>query len=164
MSKQRFEKDFQVPLLRKLDKEARKAVQRQRGQLLILADTKDLRKVIELVVPGIKIKEADLLAALQAGQKHAKTLQGSFKSRNKRRYNAVVSKLPDIGLPYELGQNMFIVTSFKTSISAVKQSMLKVLEDRNVLSSPQSKDVSFNLHKGHGAQGTAVASAFVPIP
>jgi hypothetical protein len=157
MSKQRFEKDFQLPLLRKLDKEARKAVQRQRGQLLILADTKDLRKVIELVVPGIEIKEADLLAALQAGQKHAKKLQESFKSRNKRRFNAVVAKLPSIGLPYTLNEDMFIVTSFSKSVSVVKVSMLKVLEDRKVLSNAQSKDVSSNLHKGHGAEGTAVS-------
>lgn len=157
MSKASFDKNFQNPLLRKLDQEARKAVQRQRGQLLILADTKDLEAVIKMVVPGIVLKQSDLRAALKAGQKHAKRLHESFKKRNTRRYNAVVAKLPSIGLPYKLEKTMFIVSSFSKSIDTIKRTMLNVLVEKGVFNEMQKAEVSRNLHKGHGARGTAVS-------
>ena len=157
MSKISFEKNFKNPLLKKLDQEARKSVQRQKGQLLILADTTDLKSVIEMVIPNITIQESDLKEALKAAQSHAKKLHASFKSRNVRRYNAIVSKLPQINLPHKLGVDMFIVSSFSKSIDTIKTTMLKVLLDKGVFSEQEQKDISRNLHKGHGARGTAVS-------
>ena len=156
MSKQSFERSFQKPLLRKLDAEARKAVTRQRGQLLILADTKDLEAVI-LATTGAKPKASQLKKALEQAKKHAKKLQSNFKTRNKRRYNAIVAKLPEIRLSHTLNEDMFIVSSFSRSITTIKNTMLKTLVAEGAITSEQSKDVSKNLHKGHGSSGNAVS-------
>lgn len=156
MSKQAFDRKFTKPLLRKLDAEARKAVTRQRGQLLILADTEELKKVVEASTGNIP-KKAHLTKALKEGQKHAKKLQSNFKTRNKRRYNAIVSKLPEIRLPYTLHKDMFIVSSFSRSITTIKNTMLKTLVAEGAISDTDSKEVSKNLHKGHGARGNAVS-------
>ena len=156
MSKQSFERSFQKPLLRKLDAEARKAVTRQRGQLLILADTKDLEAVI-LATTGTKPKASQLKKALEQAKKHAKKLQSNFKTRNKRRYNAIVAKLPEIRLSHTLNEDMFIVSSFSRSITTIKNTMLKTLVAEGAITSEQSKDVSKNLHKGHGSSGNAVS-------
>lgn len=156
MSRQAFDRKFTKPLLRKLDAEARKAVTRQRGQLLILADTKELQLAIEAAT-GHKPKPAHLDKALKEAQKHAKKLQSNFKTRNKRRYNAIVSKLPEIRLPYTLNTDMFIVSSFSRSITTIKNTMLKTLVAQGAISDADSKTVSKNLHKGHGARGNAVS-------
>jgi len=156
MSKQSFERSFQKPLLRKLDAEARKAVTRQRGQLLILADTKDLEAVI-LATTGTKPKASQLKKALAQAKKHARKLQSNFKTRNKRRYNAIVAKLPEMGLSHTLNEDMFIVSSFSRSITTIKNTMLKTLVAEGAITSEQSKDVSKNLHKGHGSSGNAVS-------
>ena len=156
MSRQSFERAFQKPLLRKLDAEARKAVTRQRGQLLILADTKDLEAVI-LASTGTKPKASQLKKALEQAKKHARKLQSNFKTRNKRRYNAIVTKLPEIRLSHTLNEDMFIVSSFSRSITTIKNTMLKTLVAEGAITSEQSKDVSKNLHKGHGSSGNAVS-------
>ncbi len=156
MSRQAFDRKFTKPLLRKLDAEARKAVTRQRGQLLILTDTKELQQVIEAST-GHKPKAAHLAQALKEAQKHAKKLQSNFKTRNKRRYNAIVAKLPEIRLPYTLNTDMFIVSSFSRSITTIKNTMLKTLVASGAISDADSKTVSKNLHKGHGARGNAVS-------
>jgi hypothetical protein len=156
MSRQAFDRKFTKPLLRKLDAEARKAVTRQRGQLLILADTKELQLAIEAAT-GHKPTPAHLAKALKEAQNHAKKLQSNFKTRNKRRYNAIVSKLPEIRLPYTLNTDMFIVSSFSRSITTIKNTMLKTLVASGAISDADSKTVSKNLHKGHGARGNAVS-------
>tara|TARA_R110002096_G_scaffold26260_2_gene81307 strand:- start:918 stop:2225 length:1308 start_codon:yes stop_codon:yes gene_type:complete len=156
MSTQAFDRKFTKPLLKKLDAEARKAVTRQRGQLLILADTKELQQVIEAAT-GHRPKAAHLTKALKEAQKHAKKLQSNFKTRHKRRYNAVVAKLPEINLPYTLNKDMFIVSSFSRSITTIKNTMLKTLVAEGAISDAESKTVSKNLHKGHGARGNAVS-------
>ena len=156
MSKQAFDRKFTKPLLRKLDAEARKAVSRQKGQLLILADAEDLQQVVEAST-GSRPKKTHLTKALKEGQKHAKKLQSNFKTRNTRRYNAIVAKLPEIRLPYTLNKDMFIVSSFSRSITTIKNTMLKTLVSEGAVSDAESKTVSKNLHKGHGARGNAVS-------
>tara|TARA_B110000971_G_scaffold135078_1_gene138143 strand:- start:335 stop:1627 length:1293 start_codon:yes stop_codon:yes gene_type:complete len=156
MSTKEFDKKFTNPLLKKLDKEARKAVSRQRGQLLILADTKDLQEVIKATT-GTAPRKGELAEALKAAQAHAKKLQDNFKKKNTRRYNAIVAKLPEIRLPYTLGKDMFIVSSFSRSITTIKKTMLNTLISSGALTVEDSSTVSRDLHKGHGARGNAVS-------
>ncbi len=159
MSVSGLEKGFSKPLLRKLDEEARRAVVKQRGQLLILADTVELEKVIEMAVPDAKPTPAQLKIALTKAQQHARRLQSSFKSRHKRRYNAIVAKLPQIGSVdiKDIGDTVFIVTSFRSSITRIKNTLIKSLVDEGVLTKGQGTEVSKNLHKGHGKDGAAVS-------
>ena len=157
MSRASFEKGFVNPLLRKLDTEARKSVERQRGQLLILADTKDLEAVIKLVIPEISVEDRELYKALEAAKSKAIKLQKIFISKNKTRYNAIVAKLPEIRLPHTLGKDMFIVSSFTYSINVIKKAMLESLVNAGVFNEEQSAEISKNLHKGHGSRGTAVS-------
>tara|TARA_B110000858_G_scaffold57878_1_gene67410 strand:+ start:639 stop:1940 length:1302 start_codon:yes stop_codon:yes gene_type:complete len=156
MANRDFDKAFTNPLLKKLDAEARKAVSRQRGQLLILADTEELQKVIQVSTGSVPSK-GDLALALKEAQIHARRLQESFKSRNKRRYNAIVSKLPEIRLPYTLDKDMFIVSSFSRSITTIKNTMLKTLVRSGAIQESDRADISQNLHKGHGSRGNAVS-------
>ena len=156
MANRDFDKAFTNPLLKKLDAEARKAVSRQRGQLLILADTEELQKVIQVSTGSVPSK-GDLALALKEAQIHARRLQEGFKSRNKRRYNAIVSKLPEIRLPYTLDKDMFIVSSFSRSITTIKNTMLKTLVRSGAIQESDRADISQNLHKGHGSRGNAVS-------
>ena len=156
MANRDFDKAFTNPLLKKLDAEARKAVSRQRGQLIILADTEELQKVIQVSTGSVPSK-GDLALALKEAQIHARRLQESFKSRNKRRYNAIVSKLPEIRLPYTLDKDMFIVSSFSRSITTIKNTMLKTLVRSGAIQESDRADISQNLHKGHGSRGNAVS-------
>ena len=156
MSNRDFDKAFTNPLLKKLDAEARKAVSRQKGQLLILADTEELQKVIQVSTGSVPSK-GDLALALKEAQTHARRLQESFKSRNKRRYNAIISKLPEIRLPYTLDKDMFIVSSFSRSITTIKNTMLKTLVRSGAIQESDRADISKNLHKGHGSRGNAVS-------
>ena len=160
MSNRDFDKAFTNPLLKKLDAEARKAVSRQRGQLLILADTEELQKVIQVSTGSVPSK-GDLALALKEAQIHARRLQESFKSRNKRRYNAIVSKLPEIRLPYTLDKDMFIVSSFSRSITTIKNTMLKTLVRSGAIQESDRADISKNLHKGHGSRGNAVTEVAI---
>ncbi len=159
MSVPGLEKGFSKPLLRKLDEEARRAVVKQRGQLLILADTVELEKVIEMAVPDAKPTATQLKTALTKAQQHARRLQSSFKSRHKRRYNAIIAKLPQIGSIdiKDVGDTVFIVTSFRSSITRIKNTLLTTLVDQGVLTKSEKDKVSRNLHKGHGKDGKAVS-------
>ena len=159
MSVPGLEKGFSKPLLRKLDEEARRSVVKQKGQLLILADTKELEKVIKMAAPDAKPTATQLQSALVKAQQHARRLQSSFKSRNKRRYNAIIAKLPSISSIdiNDIGDTVFIVTSFRSSITRIKNTLIKSLVDEGVLTKGQGTEVSKNLHKGHGKDGAAVS-------
>jgi hypothetical protein len=143
-------------LLRKLDKEARKSISGQKGQLLILADTKELERVIKAST-GSNPDKKKLAVALKSAQIHARRLHEAYKSKNTRRYNAIVAKLPEVGLPHTLGVDMFIVDSFAQSITAIKKTMIQSLISSGSILESDAKDLSNNLHRGHGASGNAVS-------
>jgi len=156
MANKNFDKAFTNPLLKKLDAEARKAVSRQKGQLLILADTEELKKVIQVSTGSVPSK-GDLALALKEAQAHARKLQENFKRRNTRRYNAIRAKEPLLRLPYTLDKDMFIVSSFSRSITTIKNTMLKTLVRSGAIQESDRADISQNLHKGHGSRGNAVS-------
>ena len=156
MANKNFDKAFTNPLLKKLDAEARRAVSRQKGQLLILADTEELQKVIQVSTGSVPSK-GDLALALKEAQAHARKLQENFKRRNTRRYNAIRAKEPLLRLPYTLDKDMFIVSSFSRSITTIKNTMLKTLVRSGAIQESDRADISQNLHKGHGARGNAVS-------
>jgi len=156
MANKNFDKAFTNPLLKKLDAEARKAVSRQKGQLLILADTEELKKVIQVSTGSVPSK-GGLALALKEAQAHARKLQENFKRRNTRRYNAIRAKEPLLRLPYTLDKDMFIVSSFSRSITTIKNTMLKTLVRSGAIQESDRADISQNLHKGHGSRGNAVS-------
>lgn len=162
MSVQAFKRSFTNPLLRKLDKERRSAVEGQRGQLLILQDIKPFISVIETSYPGIKVSNAQARKALKAGLEKAASLQDGFKRRNKTRYNAIVAKFPKVyGTHFIIGKDAFIVNSFKGSINIVKNVILNSLEQQGVITEKQKVDVKSRIHKGHGVIGGAVSEVQV---
>ena len=162
MSVQAFKRSFTNPLLRKLDKERRSAVEGQRGQLLILQDIKPFIKVIQTTYPGIKISRSQANTALEAARTKAESLQRGYRNRNKTRYNAIVAKIPKVyGTHYEIGKDAFIVNSFKGSINIVKNAILNSLEAQGVITKKQKDDVKAKIHKGHGVVGGAVSEVQV---
>lgn len=162
MSVQAFKKGFTNPLLKKLDKERRSAVEGQKGQLLILQNIKAFIKVIKTSYPGTNISTAQANKALKAGQEKAKELQRGFRNRNKTRYNAIVSKIPKVyGTRYEVGKDAFIVTSFRGSINIIKNVILNSLESQGIITEKQKTDIKAKIHKGHGVLGGAVSEVQV---
>lgn len=159
MSVSAFKGAYSNKLLRRLEKESRRpAVERQKGQVLILEDVSAFVKVIEEGT-GLAVPPSVAEKALAVGRKRAKGLHDSFKSKNKRRYNVSIEKLRDIGIlqHHKVGYSLFIVTSFKESLSLVKQAILDVFEGEGIFSQNQRADISRNIHKGHGVGGTAVS-------
>ena len=159
MSSSSVRKTFSNALLKKLELEMRKNVERQGGQVLILKDIKAFILVIETTYPGINISSAEAKKAVKAGRDKALQLSKNFRRRKARRYNAVVEKIEKI-LPmsnYTWDKNIFVVASFKRSISAVKTAILKELETAKVITKSQSDSIKADIHKGHGVRGTAVS-------
>lgn len=154
-----FKRSFTNPILKKLDIERRKTVERQKGQVLILEDIQAFIDVIQQTYPGTKIPKTVANKALKAGITKAAQLQETFKTRNTKRYNAIVSKLPEVSAfkKYKLHKNLFIVTSFNYSITAVKKEILKSLENSGILTEGEREDISKKVHKGHGVVGGAVS-------
>jgi hypothetical protein len=159
MSEASVRRSFTNPLLKKLEAEMRKGIERQGGQVLILKDIKAFIEVIETTYPDIKIKKSDAKRALDAGTKKALELSKRYRSRQKRRYNAVIAKIEKI-LPmseYTWDKNIFVVASFKRSISSIKLAILKELQRARVITESQRTRVQGDIHKGHGVEGTAVS-------
>jgi hypothetical protein len=158
MSVQAFKRSFTNPLLKKLDKERRIAIEGQRGQLIILQDIKAFIMVIETSYPEIKIPASAAEKALKEGRSKAESLQRGFRDRNKTRYNAIVSKFPKVyGTNYMIGKDAFIVNSFKGSINIIKNAILKSLESQGFISAEQKAETKSKIHKGHGVIGGAVS-------
>lgn len=159
MSVSQFKKSFTNPILRKLRIERRKTVERQKGQVILLDNINAFIDVIKITYPNIEISTTAASKALEKGRKKAKTLQTSFKRLNKKRYNTIVSRLPEVPAfsKYMLNEDLFIVTSFKTSINAIKKEILNSFVEDNILTEAQKKEVSFKTHKGHGVIGGAVS-------
>ena len=170
MSKANFDREYVKPLLRRLKKEKRKSVEAQKGQVIILENVNEFEDVIKATFPGRRISKAASKRVLAAGRKKAASLQSSFKSRNKARFNKIEKKLETIPAfsKYTIGSDIFVVTGF-SSANIIKNTILSSFETEGVLSSEDKKDVRGKIHRGHGVEGAAVsqveiASAITSLP
>jgi len=160
MSVSNFQQNFSNKLLDKLETEMRKSVEKQSGQLLILPGPDQLKKaVLDTFNNSIVISDYHYAKAVEKGRKQALKLHNLFKVKSRDRYLAVISKLPDLGLPssFVMGDNMFVVTSFNYSINSVKLHMLNYFKSKKLLTDTQKTELSKNIHKGHGVRGSAVS-------
>lgn len=174
MAVSNFEKNYANKMLDRLEQEMRAKVEKQRGQLLIIPGPKELKDAVEDTFDGhVEISDFHYASAIREAREHAARLQESFKKRHSVRFAAVENVIIDnrMGLPpsFVLGENMFLVTSFRYSINAVKGTMLKYFVRKKLLTDSQKKELSRNVHKGHGVRGSAVsqveiASALSAIP
>lgn len=155
MAKSVFQKKYTNRLLNKLQKERRKSLERKKGQVIILADTKELQEAIYQVYPGLKVKKAILNRALKVGREKARGLQKNVPAR---KFNAINTKLPEV-LPrnkFRLNTNVFILSNFATA-KIVKDAMIQSLIEQKALTKEQADKVTPKLHRGHGVQGDAVS-------
>lgn len=172
MSLSSFKSSFTNPMLERLQQEARKDVEKQRGQLLLLPGPLELKKaIVDTFGDGVQISDYHYAKAVEKARKRAKGLQDVFYSKYENRFEVIVSRFSELGLPssYVIGKNAFIVTSFGYSITQVKATMLKHFTDAGLITSEQKKELAKNIHKGHGAKGNAVsqvqiASSVASIP
>jgi hypothetical protein len=172
MSLSSFKSSFTNPMLERLQQQARKDVEKQRGQLLLLPGPLELKKaIVDTFGDGVQISHYHYAKAVEKARKRAKGLQDVFYSKYENRFEVIVSRFSELGLPssYVIGKNAFIVTSFGYSITQVKDAMLKHFTDAGLITSEQKKELSKNIHKGHGAKGNAVsqvqiASSVASIP
>ena len=148
------------PLFRVLEKavrdRTRKLVQGQTGQLLILRDIKVFKEIISSSL-GIDISSAAEQKALSAGRKKALSLQLRFQKGDKNRFNAIVRRLPEVLPEGRLGENIFIVQSFASSIALVKTEIFNALARSGEVTREQASGVQSDIHRGHGVRGTAVS-------
>lgn len=162
MAVSNFKANFSNKLLDKLEVEMRRSVEKQRGQLLIIPGPKELKKAINDTFNNqVEISDYHLAAAIKNARDHAKRLDNLFSKNNPFRAAVVENVIRDnrMGLPssFVLGENMFIVTSFNYSINAVKKTMLTYFTSKGLLTDNQKKELSKNVHKGHGMKGAAVS-------
>lgn len=148
-------------MIAKLEEDLRKKVERQRGQLLILPTTKELRKAVsEVFGSSVTISDYHYAQALAAARTRALGLHNRFKRVNPNRYSQVVSGLGRItGIPpsYKIEEQLFVVNSFDYSVNRVKAAMLNYFVSKKILTDAQKKQLAPSLHKGHGTRGAAVS-------
>lgn len=172
MSLSSFKASFSNPMLERLQQEARKDVERQQGQLLLIPGPLELKKAVtDTFGDAVYIPEYHYTQAVKKARERAKGLQDIFQNKFENRFDVIVGRFSELGLPssYVVGKNAFIVTSFGYSINQVKATMLKHFTDAGLITTEQKKKLAKNVHKGHGAKGSAVsqvqiASAISAIP
>lgn len=162
MSKNIFQQRFTNRLLSKLEAESnkRKSIESLSGQFLILDNIEEFRKSLEYTL-GKKISRSDsrIQNAYSEGLKKAKNLQARFKRAHPERFNSVMSrkrKIPELN-KYTIGKDLFLVTSFRSSMDAIKLSILSSLSKSFNLSDSATTSLSNSIQKGHGESGHAVA-------
>jgi hypothetical protein len=165
MSSIDVKKSFTTPLLKELNsnKETREQVETQQGQLLILSNANAFKTVIEGSL-GIEIPDQLLRRALRAGRKRALQLQNKFSAnkKGKRRLATIKRRLKNDGIlsaqNLKVGQNLFVVGSFESSLRSIKDIMLEVLyKALDIEDEATRADISSKIQKGHGEEGYAVS-------
>jgi len=157
MSNRSFSQKFVNPLLARLEQEARKRIQAQSGQLLIIPGPKELKKAVEDTFGGtIQISEYHYKEAIIAARAEASRLQEGFKRKNPSRYKSVREKLPSVFPPSTI-KNSYVVSTFRGSIDSVKAVLLTYFIENGLLKEKQKKALAKNIHKGHGVRGSAVS-------
>jgi len=159
MSSTNFKRSFVNPLVKRLDAEVRKKVERQQGQLVLLPNLDSLVKV--LTVNGIEFSPEQLNAAYREAKSTAARLQKVYisTSEGKRRYNILRDKWDTIKFKTSgmvLNENAFLVSNFESSVNTIKKSIL----DQFILGSKRDS-VSKSFQKGHGEEGLAVSQVQV---
>jgi hypothetical protein len=156
MAKSVFSKKYTNRLLTKLNKERRSQLEvEKKGQVIILADVKELELAISQVYPDLKVPKPKLIRALKKGRTKAKELQ---KRVSARKFNAINNKLNEV-LPsnlFRLGVNVFVIHSF-SSAKTIKEAMLDSLVAQKAITKDAKAAISPKLHRGHGVQGEAVS-------
>jgi hypothetical protein len=169
MSSIDVKKSFTTPLLKELNSNTslRDQLEGQTGQLLILSgNVTALQNVIESSL-NVKASNTLLRKALRAARNTAASLEARFASRSKRRVNSIYKRLEKDGILADRtlvrGKSLFVVQSFNSSISKVKEAMLAVIFKELNIKEGDSKrqEMSFKLQKGHGEQGYAVSQVQV---
>lgn len=170
MSNSEITKQLTKPMLRSLNKASqkrnRKKVERQPGQLLILNDISVFREIIESSL-GIKLSSSSERRAMTAATERAESLQNTFRrmKKYKYRYGQIVERLPEV-LPaskYKVGENVFIVANFSSSITAVKKAIFDSLISDGEITKGQSTRLKKQIHKGHGVRGNAVSEVGIAL-
>lgn len=159
-----FKASFSNKLLERLEVEMRRSVEKQQGQLLIIPGPNELKKAIQDTFNNqVEVSDHHLRTAVQKAREHAAKLAKRFadNKNNAIRLAAITNVIEKnrMGLPssFVLGENMFIVTSFNYSINAVKNTMLTYFTSKGLLTDNEKKELSKNVHKGHGMKGAAVS-------
>ena len=157
MSNRNFSQKFVSPLLAKLEQEARKRIEAQSGQLLIIPGPKEVKKAIEETFSGrVKISQYHYDRAIAVARAEAERLQKNFQRKNPTRYSIVRNKLPKV-LPASSLKNAYIVSTFRSSIDSVKKVLLDYFISNKLLKEDQRSAIAQNIHKGHGVRGSAVS-------
>lgn len=151
---------YTAPLVRKLKQEVRKDVERQRGQLVLLDNYNALKQVLE--ASGFSPTKRQLDKALKAGRVKALELQNTFirSQVGLRRFKTLESRFPSINFKAQglvLGENAFLVSTFRRSADSIKKAMLDSLQDDLDISDSARKQIGPALQKGHGEEGLAVS-------
>jgi hypothetical protein len=156
---------FTSPLVRKLKAEVRKDVERQRGQLVLLDNIDAIEKAVKAA--GYKPTRSQMSKALKAGKTEALRLQNNFiaKDPGARRFRSLEQKFPTINFKAEkikLGENAFLVSSFRRSVNSIRDAMLKSLQtDLGFSDTERTGTIGKAIHKGHGEEGLAVSQVKV---
>ena len=166
MSNIDVKKSFTTPLLKQLNsnKETRESVEGQQGQLLILSNMNAFKKVVEVSL-NVKVSDQVLRRALRVGRKKAEELQKRFtgSKKGKRRLATIKRRLSQDGIlkqeNLKIGQNLFVVTNFETSLKSIKADMLEVIfKEFNIDENRANRaEISSRIQKGHGEEGYAVS-------
>lgn len=161
MSLSNFQKGFSNRVIDKLEVEARREVEKQSGQVLILPGPKEIRKAIQDTFgdQDLGIKEGTITTAIAKARDKALDFQNIYKRKNQARFNTIVARFDEV-IPsqrVQLGVNAFVVTSFRYSINQVKKVLLDHIQSQSKMSADRRKELSKNIHKGHGVRGSAVS-------
>jgi hypothetical protein len=157
MSNRNFSQRFVTPLLIKLEQEARKRIEAQSGQLLIIPGPIELKKAVTETFSGsVDIPQYHYDRAIALGRAEATRLEKAFSAKAPQRVASIRARLPKI-LPAAQIKNAFVVSTFRSSIDSVKAVMLQYFIDKKLLSKKQKAALAENIHKGHGVRGSAVS-------
>jgi hypothetical protein len=167
MSLAQFNSRFVNPLVKKLALERRKSIEQQQGQVVVLPDLSAVAQAIKVYFPEIEFTNEQAKIALEVGRKKAHELEKAFMSSKKRdkhvppmqRYNQIKKAIPSIKewAQFTPGVDLFIVTSFKRSVTSIIDAIIDSIQAQGILNEAQGTEVKSHIQRGHGVSGYAVS-------
>lgn len=167
MSKALVEKFFNEKFVAMARQSLRKPIEEQQGQLLVLTNLDAFVAAIK-EVSRKRLSNTQIKDILRKARLKAFDLEEAFRKSQPKRFSTIQWVLSTRlqNLPFDINaapesREVFIVTSFKSSIAVIKKLILEEIETKLSLRQSTRDKLGARVDRGHGVSGFAVSQAEV---
>lgn len=167
MSKALVEKFFNERFVSLARQRLREPIEKQQGQLLVLTNLESFVSAIKQVTRK-RLSNTQIQGILKKARLKAFKLEQDFKKKDPSRFSTIQSVLSSRlqNLPFDItaapeAREVFIVTSFGSSVTTIKNFILDEIQAELSLRKTTRDKLGARIDRGHGVSGFAVSQAEV---